>query len=96
MSNKVYIGNLPYNISEQDIESVFVQFGTIEDISLIRDRGTGKLKGFGFIAFESQKSAQDALQMDGKDFHGRAIKVSLAKERTSGGAGGGARHSKRW
>lgn len=86
MSNKVYIGNLPYNISEQDIESVFSQFGTIEDISLIRDRGTGRLKGFGFITFESQKSAQEALQMDGKDFHGRSIKVSVAKERSGGGS----------
>lgn len=92
MNNKVYIGNLPYNVSEQDIEEFFSQFGTIEDVSLIKDRDTGRLKGFGFVTFESQEAAQDSLQMDGKDFHGRAIKVSMAKERSAGGS----QRSKRW
>ena len=88
MNNKIYIGNLPYDISEQVIETDFAQFGTIENITLIKDRNTGRLKGFGFITFGSEAAAQDALQMDGKDFHGRTIKVNLARERTGGGGRG--------
>jgi len=79
--NKIYIGNLPYNVTEQDVEDTFAQFGTIEDVVLIKDRATGRPKGFGFITFGSDKEAQEALKMDGQDFHGRPVKVNIAKER---------------
>ena len=81
MNNKIYLGNLPYNLSEQDIEEGFSQFGAIEDVALIKDRNTGRPKGFGFVTFGSEEAAQNSLQMDGKDFHGRSIRVNIAKER---------------
>lgn len=100
--NKIYIGNLPYSATEQDVQTLFAQFGDIENVALIKDRDTGRPKGFGFITFENQNSAQDALKMDGQDFQGRPLKVSMAKEKASGennggrrgGGGGGGR--RRW
>ena len=81
--NKIYIGNLPYDISEQDVEDAFAKFGEIEDVALIRDRETKRLKGFGFVTFKAEASAQDALKMDNEDFHGRPMKVNLAREKKS-------------
>jgi len=100
--NKIYIGNLPYQATEQDVQTLFAQFGDIENVAIIKDRDSGRPKGFGFVTFVTQNSAQDALKMDGQDFQGRPIKVSIAKEKTEGsgsgsgrrGGGGGGR--RRW
>lgn len=91
MNNKIYVGNLPYNTSNQAIEEIFAQFGVITDIALIKDRETGRQKGFGFVTYESAQSANDALQMDGKDFGGRPLKVNIAKDKPkdAGGRRGG-------
>lgn len=89
--NKIYIGNLPYSATEQDVQTLFAQFGEIENVALIKDRDSGRPKGFGFITFINQNSAQDALKMDGQDFQGRPLKVSMAKEKTAGEGGGGRR-----
>ncbi|MBS0358327.1 MAG: RNA-binding protein [Proteobacteria bacterium] len=105
MMNKIYVGNLPYRITEQDVEAAFNQYGPIENVMLIKDRATGRLKGFGFVTFETEAAAQDALKMDGKDFQGRPLKVSIAREKTEGGGGsrggreggrGGAGGARRW
>ena len=92
--NKIYIGNLPYQATEQDVQTLFAQFGDIENVAIIKDRDTGRPKGFGFVTFVAQNSAQDALKMDSQDFQGRPIKVSMAKEKTGGeGGGSGGRRS---
>lgn len=97
--NKIYIGNLPYSATEQEVQTLFAQFGDIENVALIKDRDSGRPKGFGFVTFIDQGSAQDALKMDGQDFQGRPLKVSMAKEKTAGEGGGGRRGGssrKRW
>ncbi len=94
--NKIYVGNLPFNTTEQEVEEVFKQFGDIEEIALIRDRYSNEFKGFGFITFTSQEGAQNALSMDGKEFLGRAIKVNMAREREKRPSGGRGGKGRRW
>lgn len=86
--NKIYVGNLPFRCEQDDLRAVFEQFGGIADLVIIKDRETGRSKGFAFVEFENQNSAQDALAMDGKDFQGRPLKVNVAKERTERSGGG--------
>lgn len=88
--NKIYIGNLPFKITDAELEALFVPFGEIVEVALIKDRFTGEPKGFAFITFKDQASAQNALEMDGKEFGGRQMRVSMAREgekRTGGGGG---------
>lgn len=89
--NKIYVGNLAYTTDEETIREAFGAFGQIESVALIKDRETGRPKGFGFITFDSDQAAQDALELNGKELDGRSIKVNIAKERESrsGGGGGG-------
>jgi len=94
--NKIYVGNLSFNTTEQELEELFGQYGKITEIALIRDRVTNQLKGFGFITFDSQEGAQNALAMDGKEFLGRSLKVNMAKERERRESGGGGRRGGRW
>lgn len=82
MNNKIYVGNLPFNQTAETIQDIFSQFGTITDKVVITDRETGRSKGFGFITFESQDSAEKAVKgMDGKEVSGRKIKVNIAHEK---------------
>jgi RNA recognition motif-containing protein len=91
--NKIYVGNLPYNVTGQDLEAKFRQYGDIEEAIVIKDRETGRSKGFGFVTFSSPGAATAAIEANGEDMEGRKIKVNLAQERT-GGSGGGSRS--RW
>ena len=89
--NKIYVGNLSYNVNEQDLEDLFGEFGKNLQIKLIKDLETGRSKGFAFIEFEDASNAQAALKLDGKDFQDRRLKVNLAKDkpsRSSGDRGG--------
>lgn len=91
--NKIYVGNLPFQLNEDDLANVFQPFGEIKEIALIKDRYTNQFKGFVFITFATQESAEKALSMDGKDFGGRPMKVNMAREnerRPGGGGAGGA------
>ena len=95
--NKIYVGNLSFNTSEQELEELFGQFGKITETALIRDRISNQLKGFGFITYDNQKGAEDALAMNGKEFLGRPLKVNMAKERERReSSGGGRRCGDRW
>ena len=89
--NKIYVGNLPFQVTDQELDSEFQQYGQIKEVTLIRDRYTNECKGFGFITFIDAESAKQALAADGKDFKGRAMKISIAKpqERTGGAGRGG-------
>jgi cold-inducible RNA-binding protein len=81
--NKIYVGNMPFNFSETDLETTFSEYGDIEQINLISDRHTGQSRGFAFITFARQASAENALKKNGTEVKGRKINVSMAKERDS-------------
>ena len=89
--NKLYVGNLPFSVDEAQLRGIFSQYGEISELALIMDRDTGRPKGFGFITFANQQAAEKALEQNGKDVGGRALRVNIAtdKPRTGGGGGGG-------
>lgn len=91
MTNKIYVGNLSYRTAEDQLSQHFAKFGQISSTVIVIDRATNRSKGFGFITFESENAAQQAVQeMNGKEIDGRTVKVSIAKppkEREGGGGG---------
>lgn len=101
MAKKVFVGGLNWDTDEQSLESSFGTFGQIEELKLIRDRETGRSKGFAFITFSTPNEAQDAIdQLNGTELDGRRIKVNEAEDRprnsrpSGGGFGGGNRNSR--
>ena len=92
MSNKLFVGNLSFNTTENDLQDAFAAHGTVTEANLMMDRETGRPRGFGFITMSSAEEAQKAIDaMNGKDMDGRALTVNVAKpreERTGGGGGG--------
>ncbi len=93
MESKLYVGNLSYNTSEEDLRDLFSQAGEIKDVALIMDRETRRPKGFGFVEFTNQADAEKAIQMfNDQELDGRRMNVSMARpreERSFGGGGGG-------
>jgi len=91
---KIFIGGLPFEADDDMIRRDFGKFGDIEDIYLPKEPGSGKLRGFGFVTYRDERDANDASdEMTGREYHGRAITVNIAKPRTSdGGRGGGDRY----
>jgi RNA recognition motif-containing protein len=90
MGKKLYVGNLSYETSQADLETMFGAHGTVESAQVISDRDTGRSKGFAFVEMSSDEEAQAAIAaLDGNDSGGRAIKVNEAKPRASSGGGGG-------
>lgn len=90
MSNKLFVGGLSWNTTDDGLRAGFERFGTVTDAKVIQDRETGKSRGFGFVTFESAEIAQSACdEMNGKDLDGRTIRVSVAEDRRAGGGGGG-------
>ncbi len=80
MSKRLYIGNLPYSIEEQSLIELFSQFGTVESANHIRDRDTGRSKGFGFIEMSTPSEAEAAIEaMNGQDVEGRPLTVNEAR-----------------
>src|SRR5512139_3723375 len=92
MEAKLYVGNLPYTTVDADLQTLFSQAGTVKSAQVIRDRASGRSKGFGFVEMSSDEEAQSAITMfHGKDFGGRPLTVNLARpreERPGGGSGG--------
>ena len=87
---KLYVGNLPYSTSEEDLRNLFSQYGTVESVAVITDRETGRSKGFGFVEFNDDGEARNAIQgLSGQEFGGRALTVNEARPKTGGGGGGG-------
>ena len=88
----IYVGNLPFTASEEEVRSKFEQYGTVQSVKLISDRETGRPRGFGFVEMD-QGAAQKAIQeLNGKDMGGRPLRVNEAQERQprqQGGGGGG-------
>ena len=83
MSANIYVGNLTFNTSSSDLEALFSPHGTVTSAQVITDRDTGRSRGFGFVEMGSTEAAQRAISsLNGKDVHGRQLKVNLAKERS--------------
>ena len=80
MSNKLYVGNLSFTTDEGSLSDLFEQFGEVSTCKIIKDRDSGRSKGFGFIEMSSSEAAQKAISnLDGSDFDGRNLKVNEAK-----------------
>ena len=99
MGNKLYVGNLSYNIRDEDLQQAFAQYGSVSSAKVMMDRDTGRSKGFGFVEMSSDAEAQSAINgMNGQALDGRAIVVNEARPREErpggfGGGGGGGRPS---
>jgi cold-inducible RNA-binding protein len=92
MSMKLYVGNLAFATSSQDLQELFAQAGTVESASVVEDRETGRSRGFGFVEMSSKEEGDAAIsQFDGKEVGGRALKVNEAKPREPRSGGGGGR-----
>jgi RNA recognition motif-containing protein len=96
MSTKLYVGNLDFGTSNQDLSDLFAEIGTVESANVVEDRETGRSRGFGFVEMASKEEADTAIsQLDGKEVNGRNLKVNEAKPREDrggrGGGGGGGR-----
>src|SRR5262245_38372355 len=92
MSMKLYVGNLAFSTSSQDLQELFAQAGTVESASVVEDRETGRSRGFGFVEMATKEEGDAAIaQFNGKEVGGRALKVNEAKprENRSGGGRGG-------
>jgi RNA recognition motif-containing protein len=84
-SKRLYVGNLPFEASTEDVRAAFEAHGTVYEVSLVTDRETGRPRGFGFVEMDEQ-GAQAAMEaLDSKDFNGRTIQVNEARERRGGG-----------
>ncbi|HZI65057.1 MAG TPA: RNA-binding protein [Thermoanaerobaculia bacterium] len=87
---KLYVGNLPYNTTEDDLRNLFSQYGGVDSVAVITDRETGRSKGFGFVEFGNDTEARSAIQaLSGQEYGGRALTVNEARPKTAGGGGGG-------
>ena len=93
MSTKLYVGNLSFQTSSEDLQQLFSQAGTVESASVVEDRDTGRSRGFGFVEMSSKEEGQAAIsQFNGKEVNGRALNVNEAKPREDrGGNRGGGR-----
>jgi RNA recognition motif-containing protein len=92
MGKKLFVGNLSFNTTSADLESLFSQAGTCESASVITDRATGRSRGFGFVEMSSASEAEQAIAtLNGHELQGRKLSVSEARERSGGGGGGGGR-----
>ena len=92
----IYVGNLAYEVNDEDLETAFGEFGEVTSARVISDRYTGRSRGFGFVEMPKSNEAQAAIAaMNGKDLKGRALNVNEARPREEGGAGGGGRRQER-
>ena len=95
MSMKLYVGNLSFDTTQQDLEQIFGEIGTVESTNIIEDRDTGRSRGFAFVEMSSKEEGQNAIaQLNGKEIGGRSLTVNEAKPRedrggSRGGGGGG-------
>ncbi|MCB0365761.1 MAG: RNA-binding protein [Bdellovibrionaceae bacterium] len=85
---RLFVGNLPFGISEEELTTHFNGAGTVKSTRIIKDRETGRSKGFGFVEMDNQEEATSAIeQLDGSQLGGRPIRVSIAQEKEGGGGG---------
>ncbi|HZC02937.1 MAG TPA: RNA-binding protein [Gammaproteobacteria bacterium] len=89
MGNKLYVGNLGYGLGDSDLERLFTTYGSVRSAQVIKDRDTGRSKGFGFVEMGSDQEAQAAITaLNGKEVDGRTLVVNEARPKEGGGGGG--------
>jgi RNA recognition motif-containing protein len=97
MNTKLFVGNLSFNTTENDLQDTFAAHGTVTEANLMMDRSTGRPRGFGFITMSTPEEAQKAIDaLNGKDLDGRALTVNEAKPREEGRTGGRREFSRRY
>jgi RNA recognition motif-containing protein len=84
MSKRLYVGNLPFETSAEEVRTAFEAHGTVHEVSLVTDRDTGRFKGFGFVEMDEAGARAAIEKLDSKDFGGRDLKVNEARERQGG------------
>jgi RNA recognition motif-containing protein len=84
---KLYVGNLPFSATDEAVRALFAQHGTVEKVSLITDRDTGRPRGFGFVEMSNADAARAMQALNGMDYEGRALKVNEAQDRDRSGGG---------
>jgi RNA recognition motif-containing protein len=87
MSKKIYVGNFPYTTTEDELRELFEQHGTVQSLDLIRDRRTGRSRGFGFVEMDDTEAAAAIAALDGKEIGERTLRVSEARPRQESGRG---------
>ena len=88
----IYVGNLSYEITEEDLKQAFEGFGQVESVNIIKDRYSGESRGFGFVEMPDKAEAESAIEgLNGKELKGRTLNVNEARPRSEGGGGGGGR-----
>lgn len=89
MNNKLFVGNLSFNTTENDLQDAFAAHGTVIEANLMLDRATGRPRGFGFVTMSSPQEAENAIQaLNGRDWGGRAVTVNVARPREERAGGG--------
>ena len=92
MNTKLFVGNLSFNTTENDLQDAFAAHGTVTEANLMMDRATGRPRGFGFVTMSTPEEAQKAIAaLNGKELDGRALTVNIARPREERPAGGGRR-----
>jgi RNA recognition motif-containing protein len=90
MGNRLYVGNLAFQTTEIEVQDAFNEIDTVTEVKLILDRETGRSRGFAFVSMSSEEGARKAIaEMNGRNLHGRDLRVTEAEERQGGGGGGG-------
>jgi len=88
---KLYVGNLPFSATDDEVTELFGQHGTVHSVALINDRETGRPRGFGFVEMDDDAATAAIQALDGQEMGGRALRVNEAQDRPRGGGGGGGR-----
>ena len=86
---KLYVGNFPWSTTEEDLRELFTPIGEVQDIALIRDRETGRSRGFGFVQMDDEAAMKAIKDLDGQDYGGRPLRVNEAQEKQRRDGGGG-------
>ncbi|HEX5474155.1 MAG TPA: RNA-binding protein [Vicinamibacterales bacterium] len=90
MARKLYVGNLPYTVGEQDLQDLFAGAGAVESVNVMRDQATGRARGFAFVEMATEEDAQAAISsLNNYSFGGRNLTVNEARPKTTSGGGGG-------
>lgn len=84
MAKTIYVGNLAFSTTESEVRTLFEEFGTVHEVKMITDRGTGRFRGFGFVEMDDEEGDAAISKLDGVDFSGRTLRVNEARERPAG------------
>jgi RNA recognition motif-containing protein len=90
MGRKLYVGNLPYDVGEAELQALFAEAGAVDTVSVMRDQMTGRARGFAFVEMSTEEDAQKAIrELNAREVGGRTLTVNEARPKPSGGGGGG-------